>query len=400
MSITEESSNLQKAPAAAAHVSSHSGYLTEDTPVAVEPYGRPELPAEGMDVSLPLNDLSSDDDNDDDDNFHKDDADEAAGLASSCCSVGSLSLDDHLAVAAASASAASAAAGDEVSTTSAGTGASSTTRGRRPSFQQQAHRRPSQRRRSSATSFEMHDSLIFEELNKLVEDDTDSSDDEEKEGEGKDDGAKEPTDQNGTAKRSTAAAAAINNQEIHVPRSIVTDDANIQRVGRRGSSRSLASVIEDMELDNEGGISEQCHDGDDDGDNAKAAKKMPVVMQFEQRIFDRLEQQDDKRSLVRTRSEASLHSGRSACSASTGRQGTCSLRHLGDLPGSSPAASANKEEAAPSRVTETSTKDEQVTNNDRKNTCSTSTCGSGKNAASKRIGLKSWLFRGLGRKNN
>ena len=434
MSIPEESSTQQPTDAAA-HLPSQqrrSSYLssggdwTDDTPVAVEPPSgtsttstnigmTSSLPPplavtvpiefEGMDVDIPLNDLSDDA------------ADEAAGFAPQS-SVGSLLLDDHLA-AVASAAAKHVANDEEVSTTSAG----SATRGRRPSFQ--THRRPSQRRRSSATSFEMHDSLIFEELNKLVEDDTctDSDGEDDDDGDPKDDqdGKKVPASISST---STMDEAAANQEELALKDVFANNNNNnnnnSHRAGRRGSSRSLASVIEDMELDED-----DINDIDNNDDGNKARKKMPVVMQFEQRILDRLERQDDKRALVRTRSEAFLLSGRSAGGS---RRGSGSrLGRLSDS--SSPSRNydpqytiqqgnhalrgsraVQSERVLTDRAREvwpeiqmeapknaTSTKGDNEEGNDGKKDASGS--GGKKTAASNKFSIKSW-FRGLGRKNN
>ena len=141
---------------------------------------------------------------------------------------------------------------------------------------------------------------------------------------------------------STIDAAAANQEEVSL-NDVFADNNNnnnnSHRSGRRGSSRSLASVIEDMELD-EDDVKDD-YGRDDDDDNSKAGKKMPVVMQFEQRILDRLEQQEDKRTLVRTRSEASLHSGRSIGGST---RGSGSARRLGgDLPGSSSSNDDNED---------------------------------------------------------
>ena len=264
----------------------------------------------------------------------------------------------------------------------------------------------------------MHDSLIFEELNKLVEDDTDSDGEDEDDGDHIDDqdGKKIPASTSSTIDEAAATQEKVSLNDVF------SDNNNGHRAGRRGSSRSLASVIEDMELDED--YIKDDYGRDDDDDTAKTGKKIPVVMQFEQRILDRLERQDDKRSLVRTRSEASLHSGRSVGGS---RRGSGS-RLGGDLPGS-PASNDDNEDTlrqehrslrgsravqservltdrardvwpeiqmeAPKNATGTNGDNEEGNDGEK----DTSKSGGKKNAASNKFSIKS-LFRGLGKKNN
>jgi hypothetical protein len=304
---------------------SDSGELTDDTPPAADPpsgmSSDQALMMDGADagdmIDLPLNDADYEDDvcdvysdeyeNENENNMPQDDGGGNLNESMASLSVDGLQVPVQADVAVpgsanGSASTLGSPNGSQAQLNQQGSLGSS-----QPGSGRSSRRSSMPRRPSSATSFEMHDSLIFEELNKLVEDDTSSSDDDsdsDDETDEEDDGPAFPKVDPYLVSAATSAAEEAQKMAAaasHISRSESGDSSSSQnnrrhdRAGRRGSSRSLLSVDEDKEMD-------------DQGENPK--QYLSVVQRFEQQILDRLAHQDDTKGLVRSRSEAALMASR------------------------------------------------------------------------------------------